>query len=321
METPEALERQVSRIHELLERSSNVVTWDDHIPDPDNPRQLRQVDITVRRDGKLTIVECRLSRRRQNVKWIEELIGRRQSLGAQAIIAVASAGFTSGAEKKAARYGVFLRDLRHLSDEEITNWGGQTTLMLYYYQYSDVRLTIGFAPQSVPSVDSAILSQELRSHDVLQSIFNAAAEQLDTLKLLVRNDARTIRFGVLVRPEGVRLCGEPVLEIGLEGKARLVKQTIASSKVMSYGRPAPSATPREVTVEQFELGETSIVHHDDRIAIDIDLSSVELPDLSQIRYFRTISSQQLEHESFAITDPGKVRVGGRLAVDLYALRL
>src|SRR5260221_12912264 len=105
MESPGALERQVSRIHELLERSCDVVTWDDHIPDPDNPRQRRQVDITVRRDGKLTIVECRLSRRRQNVKWIEELIGRRQSLGAQAIIAVASAGFTSGAQEQAARYG------------------------------------------------------------------------------------------------------------------------------------------------------------------------------------------------------------------------
>jgi hypothetical protein len=37
METPEALERQVSRIHELLERSHEVVRWNDHIPDPDNP--------------------------------------------------------------------------------------------------------------------------------------------------------------------------------------------------------------------------------------------------------------------------------------------
>jgi hypothetical protein len=321
METPEALERQVSRIHELLERSHDVVTWNDHIPDPDNPTQLRQIDITVRRDGKLTIVECRLSRSRQNVKWIEELIGRRQSLGAQTIIAVASAGFTTGAQKKAARYGVLLRDLRQLSDEEITSWGGQTTLILYYYQYSDVKLAIGFASQSVPSLDSAILSQELRTHDVLQSVFHAAAEQLDTLKLLVRNDARTIRFGVLIRPEGVRLSGEPVLEIGLEGKACLVTQPIASSEVVSYGRPTQTVAQRDVTVERFGLGETSIVHHDDRIAIDIDLSAVELPPLSQIRYFRTTSAQELEHESFAITSPGKVRVAGRLTVDLYALQV
>jgi len=83
IKTSKELERQVARIHELLERSNDVVTWDDHTPDPDNPGQLRQIDVTIRRDGQLTIIECRLSRNRQNVKWIEELIGRRQSLGAQ----------------------------------------------------------------------------------------------------------------------------------------------------------------------------------------------------------------------------------------------
>ncbi len=49
METPESLERQICRIHELLERSRDDVTWNDHIPDPDNPTQLRQIDVTVRR--------------------------------------------------------------------------------------------------------------------------------------------------------------------------------------------------------------------------------------------------------------------------------
>ena len=81
METPEALERQVHRIHELLERSRDDVTSNDHIPDPDNPTQLRQIDITIRRDGKHdSLLNAGLSRSRQNVKWIEELIGRRQSL-------------------------------------------------------------------------------------------------------------------------------------------------------------------------------------------------------------------------------------------------
>ena len=108
---PDALERQICRIHELLERSHEFVTWDDHIPDPDNPQQLRQIDVTIRRDGTLTLIECRLSRGRQTVKWIEELIGRRQSLCAQTIIGVASAGFTKGAQRKAARFGIPLYDL------------------------------------------------------------------------------------------------------------------------------------------------------------------------------------------------------------------
>jgi hypothetical protein len=39
LDTPEALERQIHRIHELLECSTDEVTWNDYIPDPDNPSQ------------------------------------------------------------------------------------------------------------------------------------------------------------------------------------------------------------------------------------------------------------------------------------------
>lgn len=106
MYTPEALEQEVCRIHELLERSNDSVTWNDHFPDPDNPTQLRQIDVTVRRDHKLTIIECRLTVRRQDVKWIEELIGRGQSLNADNVIAVASGGFTKrGTEQSGAFWG------------------------------------------------------------------------------------------------------------------------------------------------------------------------------------------------------------------------
>lgn len=86
-----AFEQEIHRLHELVERSGAEVTWNDYIPDPDNPSQPRQIDITVRRDGALTIVECRLQKNRQSVKWIEELIGRRSSLRAASAIAVLSA--------------------------------------------------------------------------------------------------------------------------------------------------------------------------------------------------------------------------------------
>ena len=101
------------------------VTWDERIPDPDNPSQPRQIDITIKRDGKLTIVECRIHKSRQNVKWIEELIGRRASLNADSIIAVSSSGFTSGAIIKSKRFGIILRELAELSNFEVSNWDDQ----------------------------------------------------------------------------------------------------------------------------------------------------------------------------------------------------
>lgn len=316
----EALERQVSRIHELLVRSNECVIWNDHIPDPDNPERLRQIDVTVRHGETLTLIECRLSRRPQNVKWIEELIGRRQSLGAQAIIGVSSAGFTKGAQRKAARFEVVLYDLRQITDENIEDWGSQVSLEIYYYQYSNVTLGVGFSPESIPKLEPSKIARELRSHHLVQSAFNAAAAWLDEHNLLASNDTQMYQLGVRLQPQAtVYICGEQVLEIRLEGQARLAAQSISSPKIFKYGQPAQEIAERDITVEQFSPGETSIVHHNDRIAINIDLLKKQLPPLSQPRFFRTMSEQELEHEVFSVTDLDFLRVTGTFKVAPYSV--
>jgi hypothetical protein len=88
--------------------------------------------------------------------------------------------------------------------------------------------------------------------------------------------------------------------------------------VLRYGKPEQSIGEREITVEQFSMGETSVIHHNDRIATDIDLSDVGLPTLSQLRYFRVTSAEELEHESIAITNPQNLRVAGRLKTKIWA---
>ena len=314
-----ALERLVSRIHELLERSHECVTWDDHIPDPDNPEQLRQIDVAIRHGDKLTLIECRLWRGRQGVKWIEELVGRRESLGAHDIIGVSSSGFTKGARKKAERFGVVLHDLRQLTDEDIAGWGRQVSLEIYYYQYSEVTLGVGFSPESIPNLEPSKIARELRSHHLVQSAFNASATWLGAHNLLASNDAQTYPFGVRLKPEAmVHICGEQVQEIRLEGQACLANQSVPLLKVSKYGQPAQEIAEQDVTVEQFSMGETSIVHHGDRIAINIDLLKEELPPLSQPRFFRIRSEQELDHESFAFTDLNSLRVTGDFKVVPYS---
>ena len=315
-----AFERQIYRIKELLERSSDNVTWNDHVPDPDNPSQLRQIDVTVRRGDKLTIVECRLSRRRQDVKWIEELIGRRQSLEAETIIAVASAGFTTGAQKKAARHGILLRDLRQLQEEEIKGWSSRVSLDLYYYQYSEVTLSFRVSQPALSKINLTEAGPALESSGVVQAAFNAAAQQLEPLKLIATRDTRTFQFGVRIQPEqDVRLNGESIIEVSLEGKVCLASRRVSCARVLRYGEPHEPIGEREITVEQCSMGETSIVHRNDRIATDIDLSDVNLPPLSQVRYFQVSSTQDLEHESFAITNLPRVRVAGRLKLSMCTM--
>ncbi len=159
MRASDAFEQQIQRICELLLGSGAEVTWNDHIPDPDNPGQPRRIDVTVKRDGKLTLVECREQQCRQDVQWIEELIGRRTSLGADAVIAGSPSGFTAGALKKAKRYSVNPRDLE---------------------------VSLLFHQGGAANLDSATVKSELKRHPAMQSLFNAAAQQLGELEMSSR---------------------------------------------------------------------------------------------------------------------------------------
>lgn len=199
-------------------------------------------------------------------------------------------------------------------------WNSRVSLVLYYYQYSEVTLSVRVPPEAVSRINPAEVVGGLESSGVVQAAFNAAGRQLEPLKLLATEETQTVQFGVRIRPEhDVRLSGEPILEVGLEGKVCLVSRPVSCAKVLRYGKPKESDGEREITVEQFSMGETSIVHHKDRIATHIDLADVELPPLSQLRYFEVSSKEDLEHESFAITDLATLRVAGHLKVSVQTL--
>jgi len=316
MKASEAFEQQIHRIHELLDGSDADVTWNDRIPDPDNLAQPRQIDITIRRDGKLTIVECRIHKARQQVKWIEELIGRRQSLAADATIAVSSSGFTKGALAKAKRYGILVRDLRELTDQEIESWGRLVELTLYFYQYSDLEIGLLFNAHSIPKLDDSLLKAEMKSYPGIQSLFNAAAQELGTINLLDPKQSNVVvKFNIQCRLEDFRLCGEDVVEVGFRGSARLLSKKIMSPAVFTYGVPSTSAMQRDAVIERFELGETSIIHDAARVSILLDVSRLEIPRFCQFRFARVSSPEQMDIQSFALQGVDKLWVpGGRMKI-------
>lgn len=142
--TSEEFEKQIKRIHDVLVQDTAVVTWNDKIPDPHNPKQPRQIDITIRKENEITHIECRDHKEPQNTKWIEELFGRKISLQATAMIAVSSSGFTEGAIIKAKALGIYLCDLKMLEAEEIISWGKKTVITFFYYTFSNLRITFFF---------------------------------------------------------------------------------------------------------------------------------------------------------------------------------
>ncbi|MBZ5689755.1 MAG: restriction endonuclease [Acidobacteriia bacterium] len=322
MKNPAAFERQVRRIYELIAESGAEVTWNDHISDPDNPPRTRQIDVTIRRNSSLTLVECRLRKTPQDVQWIECLIGRRISLGAQSVIAVSSSGFTAGALAKARQYGIITRDLQRLSDKEVENWGKRIELRLYYYQYSDLGVSLRFSPESIQTIKLDSLRAERRWHSCLQSLFNAAAQKLTDANLLSgRLDGQKVKFGVEVVFDEVHLCGVPLERASLTGSAELVAIEADAPVVHAYGEPNTSSTQREAVVQDFQsIGHTSITQSADRISTLIDLSQVEIPPFGHFRFVRVNTEEELDHDAFeifGIEEKLKVVVTG-LRVKVYS---
>lgn len=122
-------EKRIKRIEELLDSSDAEIIWNDKIRDPDTG-QIRQIDITIKKNEKITHIECRKRSSKQDVMWIEELIGRKQSLDADKMIAVSDSGFTGPAIAKARAKGIFLRDIKYITAEEIKNWGEVSNVLV-----------------------------------------------------------------------------------------------------------------------------------------------------------------------------------------------
>jgi len=316
----EAFEKQIHRVYELLESSEAEVTWNARIPDPHNSRQPRQIDIAIRRNGKLIFVECRHHKRRQGVTWIEELMGRRESLGAHATIAVSSSGFTKGALRKAKAFEILTRDLRSLTDIEVTNWGRPITLTIYFYQYSDLDVSLCFNRRSIPLVRN-ISPSELRSHPGLQSLFNASAQYFGSENLMKEQRlGRLHSFRLRLQPSGFEILGEPVVEVDFRGMVRLISKKIISPAVFAYEENQNSwPAGREATIQDFDLGRTSIVHVAHRISVFLDMSKLEMPPFCQFRFFRLVGQKEADHESIELLGLSKLWIHGRMNVRISSV--
>jgi hypothetical protein len=269
----QTLERQIARIHRLLEALDAEVTWNDRIPDPDNPKQQRQIDITIRRGERLTVVECRAWQVPQDATWVEQLHGRRPSLNADAVIGVSSSGFTDTAILKARRLGVILRDFETLSPGEIEKWGGVSTLTLISHEFRDVEVTI---TMPVPYRESDGLKittadgQPISPRAVLMTL-------VDKLKLGWQQ-SDFVRFHERMNVADQRINGIQPLAMEIKGRMRNRQFQTEQPSVAIYGNAGDSKSSMEASVERFTVGQTQVIKGPELSSIIFDLSKVKIPD-------------------------------------------
>ena len=278
----EKFEKQISRTHELIEQPGSVVTWDDHIPDPDNPSQLRQIDITIRREESLTIIECRIHKEPQDVTWIEELIGRKISLNADTVIAVSHSGFTIGAIKKAKNFGVILRDFRTLTDEEIKQWGHKTTVWVTYHNFSNLSLSFFFDKRAEPYVTADKVLKYLTNEGYFSKLIEHIIGEIDK-RQPERFAERKSNWFIQLFPEKGEVDSYPIKEVIFNSDYRLLKMEARIPSVVAYDGPEIDALERVAKIENVNLGVFEITQSSDEVTVALDFNQIGIPMNSRIR--------------------------------------
>lgn len=266
------LEQRVHRIHALLEEQDAKVTWNERIPDPDNLDQARQIDVTIRRGGRLTLVECRLHRAPQDVTWIEELIGRRTSLRASTVIAVSASGFTEGARKKAIAHGIILRDFQTLSANEVADWGKRKQIELEFLEFKHATLRV--ALPIVPMGARTLTTTDGKPLDA-RTFISAAKARIDKEQLPL--GSRQPKGAIIEIASPILVNGVRANSSYLLANVRRVRRKISTTSVVSYLDTASDGIDPMAHVSELDLGKSEVVEHSNRALVALDLSQIKPP--------------------------------------------
>lgn len=277
-EKSKAFEQRIQRIHTLLAREGAVVTWNDKIPDPDNPDQPRQIDVTIRdKDDAalkedLTIIECRIHKSPQDVMWIEHLIGRRLSLNADTVIAVSASGFTEGARLKAAKYGIILRDFETLTQEEIRNWGRRKKVQLCFFEFTETVITLRVSSTPTePYKFTDYLGRPVNWRGLFEQIMRKIA---DDKKLAIPGATAhcDVNFDAPIFVNGTRVVGTKV-----QCRARQLMRDVSITSLVAYADPLDADHAQHAVVGELDMASSEIVEVSDTVTVVVDLSRIEIP--------------------------------------------
>ena len=266
----ENFEKQIKRIHDALVQDHAEVVWNDKIPDPDNPSQLRQIDITVKKDnGEIIHIECRSHKVPQGTKWVEELFGRKVSLHATAMIGVSDSGFSDGAIKKANKLGIFLCNLDELSEETIKTWGSKTKINCYYYIFSNLELC--YFLESIKGLVKENIEKEIFSKPHFNDfLFNQIKYEFNKNKDFIL----PYGFKFFFNGENAELLGRKIIGVSLRGDVDKVKYTYQCPFVYSFKTLTISPSPI-ASVEKSEDSKCEIIKTEtgfSSVALDLSIA-------------------------------------------------
>lgn len=115
----------------------------------------REVDVTVRsRVGSTTVLvmfECRDRAKTNDVRWIDEIAGKRDDIGADVAVAVAAGGgFSEAAKTAAAAHRIDLRTVEEITVDDVVSWCRLTSLRVELFESREPRIEVALFGDTPP---------------------------------------------------------------------------------------------------------------------------------------------------------------------------
>ena len=99
----------------------------------------------------LVMFECRDRSKTNDVRWIDEIAGKRDDIGADVAVAVAAGGgFTEGAKTAAAARRIDLRTVEDITVEDVVSWCRLTSLRVELFESRSPRIDAGLFGDTPP---------------------------------------------------------------------------------------------------------------------------------------------------------------------------
>jgi hypothetical protein len=287
-------EKLIQRVQMLKEDSTAVVEHDGQIADPDDPQgDLRQIDVLLIRDGGCTTaVECRDRGKAQSVMWVEELIGRKISLGLDGMIGVSAKGFSRLARIKAQKHGIQLYDLPSLKDDEIASWGERVEVTTTFVQFDTLALGV--------VVDQAHQARLTANPVLTYQGRDGVAHVMDQIRDVAVVSPGQVHSGVIPETDFL-LDGIPLsMPVTASFKGQLVTQKATCTSARAYGVPGEKTVLRTSSVQRFDHTVDEVILAEDRASLRIDVSAIQAPDNAILHAFSVEFPRKVAIEGYEI---------------------
>lgn len=156
-------QRLICYIHEQVEGTDSRVMESAFLPELNLKKRIkREVDVLIEKEinGQThrIAIECRDRADKDDIQWVDSLIGKYSNLDVDKVIAVSNTGFTKSALQKAIAHRIELRTLKDAYDIDFKNEFTKLSILKIEWQFTTKVTSIIFEPT---------LSRKLNSEDIV----------------------------------------------------------------------------------------------------------------------------------------------------------